>query len=290
LQRRLIRTETANFAFYAETSDYTGQTFQDRKLMSNSIWISATVLDWEFSILSDHFCPDGEWKKAYSYWSHAERTLSTASTEFHLIDVVTSLNRALKHRLKTLADLYSFKRIPIGDNPDKVLEQLEYFGIIRPLMLSLLIGVRNTVEHEYVSPPQSDRCGDFVEFIWYFLRSTDVLAGRIVDSLQIKFPGENDDYFCLELRTGPYNDWRYQIGGAIRSSLVSVEQKANHFHVTLTKQQTWLQEAEELRKHGIEPIHERELCRNLDDLRFVGNITGPGNLLRVITERFFSVL
>jgi hypothetical protein len=258
--------------------------------MANAIWISATVLDWEFSVLSDRICSDGEWKKAYSDWSHAERTLSTASTEFHLIDVVTSLNRALTHRVKTLADLYSFKRIPIREKPDKVLDQLEYFGIIRPLMLNRLIGVRNTVEHEYVSPPQSDKCGEFVEFIWYFLRSTDVLANRIVDSLQIKFPGENDDYFCLELRTGPSNKWRYEIGGAIRSPLVSAEQKANHFRVALTKQQTWLQEAEELRKHGIEPIPERELRRNLDDLNFVGNIVGSGNLLRVITEKFFSVL
>jgi hypothetical protein len=192
--------------------------------------------------------------------------------------------------VKLLTDLYIFKHIPIGTKPKKILDQLEYFGIIRPLMLNRLIEIRNSVEHEYVSPPELDRCKELVEFVWYFLRSTDVLANRVVNAIEIQSPDENDDYFCLELRTGPSNDWKYEIGGRIRSPFVAPENKGSHFRVELTKKKTWREKAEEMCKCSINPIQEKEIRRHPDDLSFVGAVTGPGDKIRILTERYFSAL
>src|SRR5207247_1310376 len=84
-----------------------------------------------------------------------------------------------RHRVSTLRQLYDLKRLPLPDRPKEDLALLEYLGLIRPMMLEKLIAIRNAYEHEDAAPPDIAACRDFVDLIWYFLRSTDMWVRHV---------------------------------------------------------------------------------------------------------------
>jgi hypothetical protein len=132
-----------------------------------------------------------EWFRAYEIWEHADLILQQTCNKFHLIDAITSLKRAVNHRLRLLDKLYKFKRIPIKEKPSELLQILHYMDIVRPIMVEKLIQIRNAVEHEDASPPDYEACKVFSEFVWYFLRSTDNLVREIVLTFNL-YPEESE--------------------------------------------------------------------------------------------------
>jgi hypothetical protein len=106
-------------------------------------------------------------------WLHAERLLAQdAASDFVRADALSTLKRAVNQRLKALEATYCFAEV----SPLKVkgtLSQLEGFGFIRTRLLRELMKIRNLVEHEDSPPPSQERCNEFLEFVWYFLRTTE---------------------------------------------------------------------------------------------------------------------
>jgi hypothetical protein len=141
-----------------------------------SIWLDPSWLSWK---------DNGPWwelldkKKAerpYEIHGHACNRLAHGTNELDRVDVITTLRRAVAQRVKVLRDVYGLRKLPIPNKPKGDFELLAYLGLVRPLMLRRLIDIRNIVEHEDSDPPTSEDCEIFADFVWYFLRSTDVLV------------------------------------------------------------------------------------------------------------------
>lgn len=89
---------------------------------------------------------------------------------------------AIDLRLQHLRNIYGLRRLakqaqwPAGDGEG--LKTLERLGLVRPLILRELKEVRDAVEHEDAAHPDVDACRNYVDLVWYFLRSTDIFVSR----------------------------------------------------------------------------------------------------------------
>jgi hypothetical protein len=116
------------------------------------MWLTPKILEWEPRVSIGREFKDESWRRAYSILSHAEHLLEQSSSELFRVDAITTLKRAVDHRLRLLDETYEFRRIPIGNKPSGNLELLNYLGIAQPKMVQKLIEIRNSVEHEHTDP------------------------------------------------------------------------------------------------------------------------------------------
>jgi len=105
--------------------------------------------------------------------THAEQTLQSSATDLDRANAILEMRRSISRRIRLLDERYSLRSIPIKEKPSDFLKLLEFVGVVRPTMLQQLIDIRDGVEHEDAEPPDLERCKVFLEFIWYFLKSTD---------------------------------------------------------------------------------------------------------------------
>lgn len=260
-----------------------------KKNKKEEFLLKSDFLNWKIRVQMSSVYSDEDWKRSYDYWKHSENLLLNPTTEFQRIDIITSLNRAITHRLKRLNELYSFKKIPLKEKPSKLLEQLEYFGLIRPIMLEQLISVRNAVEHDHISPPENDKCNEYLEFVWYFLRSTDRLVRQVTESLIFYNPDENDPFYSIEVRTGSKYNWQLGIGGWLRFIKAYSSNDDNNFIVILNKKKIYKEWLKQLGEY-YSKIFANSSGRNPNDFYFQGNISGPGNLMKELIEIYFSAI
>jgi hypothetical protein len=246
------------------------------------MWLSPEILSWNAYIDDRLYKEDAEGERAYQIWAHAEEILKQHIDAFHLVDVVTTLKRAMSHRLQFLKDSYKFEAIPVKKNPQRIIEQLAFWGIIRPTMLTKLIDIRNALEHEDATPPTHERCIELLDFVWYFLRSTDSLA--VGPPIAFVLYIESGDTYDLALKTGPKNKWRIDFGGWINASLLSDSKKEEWFEIQISRQET----RDEVRRYNelASKAHEK---KKEDDLLVEGTITGPENKMQQIYERYFKL-
>ena len=250
------------------------------------MWLSREFLDWYAFVQSDQENEDKDREGANRIWMHAEEILMQYHDELHLVDAVTSLKRAMSHRLNLIEKTYSFGRIPVGGQPRRTIEQLAFWGIVRPTMLIRLIEIRNAVEHENVSPPPHERCLELLDFVWYFLRSTDRLV--LYTPQQVVFAMEVDtdgDYtYSVVLEADPPKSWQLDFGGWINVSLLSQVEQKNWFQINVNKQKT----RDEVRKWDSEAA-KAHAHRRKDDVWIEGTIMGPERPLRELLERYFRL-
>ena len=207
--------------------------------MYNDLWISNKVLDWkacESSSSSD--LNMGE--RAYGILDHALTILNNHSSPLYMVDVVTTLKRAVNHRLKTLNKIYEFDTIPINSKPIGLLRQLEFFGIIKPLMLQELLKIRNDVEHNDRTPPKKIYCQKLYEFVWYFLRSTDVIASKKVESMSLLPSGKlaEDCIYWIAVTMNAKSIWKINMSGWFHANLLFAVDKNNTFRLNVNKAET----------------------------------------------------
>ena len=130
---------------------------------NNRVWLSPEVLQW-FNYSGSGAEPDVAIRlRAYEIWNHAERVLRHAESDLQLVDVITTLKRAIDHRVRALDEIYSFGSIPIRDKPSEVLSILESLEVVRPLMFRNLLEIRNAVEHQDAPPPDQKNCQVFLD-------------------------------------------------------------------------------------------------------------------------------
>ncbi len=255
--------------------------------MKKDLWLSSEVLEWHASLESTTEYDSRNWKRAYDIWSHAEQILIQPLEDgLYLVDAVNTLKRAKDHRLRILKKLYSFKSIPIKNKPPDLLEQMAYFGIIRPIMLRQLLTVRNEIEHQDVSPPKYNECKELLEFSWYFLRSTDSLARSTVSSFTLIPPEEsstNYDYW-LRIETGLEVNWVTEVNGWLYPSLISHRAKDSFMYLKLTRIET---QAEFSKRQGMASTGQG---KNPEDIYINGVVRGPVDCLNKIFQHYFALL
>lgn len=185
------------------------------------MFISGQVLDWNYhsengSGLSLDEENETVWR-AHEIWRYANLLISPESSEFVLSDVIANLKRAVNHRLQALSRSYCFDTLPFSSQK-RVLEKLQFYGIIRPAMLKELFAVRNSIENRDVSPPNYEQCSRYVDFVWYFLKSTDSVLLMKVDDVIFSSPiGQHD-----ELRFVPEfeGSWRILVHGELSEEYI----------------------------------------------------------------------
>jgi hypothetical protein len=191
-----------------------------------NIWISPDIFEWNTVVETTTYFEDGAWRRPYAIWQHAEKLLNNPDTQFNRVDIVTSLKRSIDSRIRLLDHIYEFRKIPIKGKPQGYIELLHLLGIIRYRMVQKLVDIRNAVEHSDSEPPNIEDCAEFIEFTWYFLRSTDVLARRKINQFLFESPdSDRTDLlaanYSVEVEFNHNNNWVPQIHAWLLPYLVS---------------------------------------------------------------------
>lgn len=204
------------------------------KAETNTVWISAELLDWDYNPTSSGSTKI-DWYRPYDIWSHAEELLNKPTTNLYLVDAITTLKRAVNQRLSQLNEIYCFDQIPVTEKPKRLLEQLAFWELVRPSMLKQLIDIRNAVEHEDAVPPTQERCFEFLDFVWYFLRSTDFLARTLIDEVEFE---DDEIHYRIDLFINPNPNWDIKLGGSISHSMLSLTDISGWIRLELEHMQT----------------------------------------------------
>ena len=251
----------------------------------NPVWLSPEFLEW-------YNCSGGGTEphvslrlRAYEIWNHAKKVLEHASTELELVDVITSLKRAIDHRLRALDEIYSFRSIPITSKPTQLLGILELFEIIRPLMFHNLVEIRNAVEHEDALPPDKKSCQVFLEFAWYFFRSTDRMLQIVSNEIHF-YTSRLQNSHWMELKYGPDKDWNPSIRGWIPPHMFSTVFNGNWMAVLCDKIETY-GELTERETQGNNQVWNPHEGLSAEDIYVHGRIRGPEAVIVSITKVYF---
>lgn len=113
--------------------------------------------------------------------------------------------------MKSLRTTYCIDALPF-DGTKKVLEKFQHYGLIRPTLIKELIGVRNEIEHEDVLPPNIESCNRYLDYVWYFIKSTDSLLYMQINDIVFTQPDENGQLkFTVKFESG----WRILVRGTV---------------------------------------------------------------------------
>jgi hypothetical protein len=257
-----------------------------------ALWLSPKFLDWDplvdMSIAGDLT----SWRRAYEHWSHAEQLLKIQSDELYRVDVTTTLKRAVDHRIRLLDQTYDFQGIPVKAKPSGSLARLEWLGIVRPTMVRKLLDIRNAVEHSDHEPPEAERCHEFLEFVWYFLRSTDLLVRRPVEvfTLTPNDSGLDPEHYEVEIEINRAAGWVPKLHGWLLANMVSMQSQPEWVFVSFEKLET--REAVVARERKpIDPAGwDTGRGMEANDLHVRGEVRGPSDQLLKLLRRYFEAV
>jgi len=248
------------------------------------MWISPVVFDWEPMVESSTDFTSSRWKRSYELWSHAEQILNKSTTEFERANLIMNLRKAVDRRVRLLDERYSFRAIPVKDKPSDKLVLLEFVGVVRPRMLQKLIAIRNVVEHDDAKPPDPENCEVFLEFTWYFLRSTDMIMQRVVDRITFT---DNENGCWVELGINPPDRWLPLLRGWLPASLISDEFRDGWPAVRIKRIAT---RATELSRLQEEESDDTGLGNRTCDRFFEAEVRGPTETLKKIYKLYFETV
>ena len=177
-----------------------------------------------------------EWKRSYEIWNHAETRLNASTNDEDRADVVSILRRVLNHRIRRLRKYY-LDRLSFQGKPAGAIEQLELVGAAKPTMAHNLLKIRNSIEYQDRKPPTKKRCCELLEFVWYFLRSTDPLIASVANGIEAKKYGKHyaNTPYGFELSFERETKWRMKISGNFESTDVSFLEKSGWLNVVTDK-------------------------------------------------------
>ena len=209
--------------------------YLDERFLSWNLWISSWV---EI---------DGDVRaRAEALLERSESHIRTHKSKDCRADCLLTLKRALNQRLKALEEIHEFKKLDIPDKPKNYFELMEKIGVVRPLLLEKLLKIRNNIEHDDSDPPSYNQCKEFVDVVWYFLKSTNKLVS--IKAKTVTFQKLNGDgtetQYGGELRVGPNHFERVEIHGLFpKSYLKENAQKINcislNAEIMHTKEERW---------------------------------------------------
>lgn len=178
--------------------------YLDERFLSWNLWISSWVEN------------DGDVRaRAEALLERSESHIRTHKSKDCRADCLLTLKRALNQRLKALEEIHEFKKLDIPDKPKNYFELMEKIGIVRPLLLKKLLKIRNSIEHDDTDPPSYNQCKEFVDVVWYFLKSTNKLVS--IKPTYVTFQKLNGDgmetEYSGELKVEPNHFERVEICG-----------------------------------------------------------------------------
>jgi hypothetical protein len=239
----------------------------------NCLWLNPTILTWNAEPAAERKKED-LWRRPYEMWSHAESLLQTDASKFQRTDALTTLKRTVDRRVQQLHIFLNLKNLPIANKPSGNLELLEYVGLLRPMMLQHLIEIRNAVEHKDAPPPTVKELNTFLDFVWYFMRSTDNALRHPLDKFHMQ-PGDLDEIspYSFEVTLSPNTNWIPKINGYVEPDMLSAEAKKGWLVVNVRRTETRKQMMNRLRRYFFEMAG--GLGKKPDDIHLVCEVRGP---------------
>jgi hypothetical protein len=186
------------------------------------MYLSSEFFTWPYDYDSQTGFSEDFVYRAHEIWRHAKDCIADDPTEFDRVDCISSLRRAINHRLKSITNGYRFDELPSLRPKKQALEKFRDYGIVRPALIKDLLDVRNLIEHDDAKPPTTDRCSYYVDIVWYFLKSTDSLVTMHIDLLVYQEDGDNSS---LEFQVRPPKGWAVTVRGRIRKELLLTTQE-----------------------------------------------------------------
>jgi len=254
-----------------------------------AVWLSPEILDWEpWCCSSSNIEENSGPSRALQHWIHAYEILEQYSDEMHLIDAIATLKRSVDHRSRVLNRAYSFKKIPYMDKRKKILDQLETLGAVRPLMLRQLKDLRNKIEYQDATPPETGRCREIADFVWYFLRSTDRLVKETVTGIELT--PLNESSYVLSIWMGPKNDWAtIKVSGWVWPSLLSSTETEGWIKLALDRIESREQATLRLKDSRLPIRVGVGRGKNPEDMWVAGVMTLPSTAFLRLAKIYFSV-
>lgn len=204
------------------------QILAHNKIMTG--WYNPVFLEYEAHVVSWTMGEIYSWKRPFEHVSHAEGLLQNGENEFFRIDIITTLKRAIDHRLKLLNKLYCWKKIPYK-LPNDELQKLETLGVVKKNMLLNLYKIRNEVEHQDKSIPTLAKCIELTEVTWYFLKSTNHLVINVPSELWFTDESESE---LSKVEIEPQKNWRINISTKEKSKNFSFPPIEGWIKVSIT--------------------------------------------------------
>ena len=141
-----------------------------------SFWLADEVLNWSAESEGGHILDTRKAQRAYDHLSRAEHFLNSPKpASADRADCISNLRKALTHRLHLFEDVYNLRPALNKGQKRAYLAVLAEAGVVRPFLLERLLKVRNAIEYRDAAPPSVARCHEFIDVVWYLLRSTDSL-------------------------------------------------------------------------------------------------------------------
>lgn len=157
---------------------------------------------------------------------------STTATEHDRADCLSNLRKCLTHRLKHFEEVYNLRQSLDSPKKRPYLEILANVGLVRPLLIQELLILRNDVEYNDACPPDTAKCRQLVDVMWYFLRSTDGLIHiQRTDVALAPIEHEFDSEYGCSCQLEYTPAFQMDVSGWFPSDLVSAVEKPMHIEV-----------------------------------------------------------
>jgi hypothetical protein len=195
-----------------------------------TIYISTDFLNYysypEFVDYND----DNNYKRPFEILKHAEDILSRDINNEYISDAIININRAITLRLKDIKRKFNFEGIPYLRNKD-LWSRLEELGLIRKHLINEINKLRNLIEHEDKGIPEINLCKLYLEFTWYFLKSTNLLCIRKLETINF----EIDEYYWVDCKIDFDQKWETTIYGWFDFTRTSNEYKDGYLLVNANR-------------------------------------------------------
>ncbi|HHK8465214.1 TPA: hypothetical protein ACQYBX_004467 [Vibrio parahaemolyticus] len=216
------------------------------------LFVSNDILKWKATAFTYACNESMEWHKCYSYLEHSEKLLSISDGKHFNADVISNLKKAIDHRIKHLAKQFKLKSLGKIFGIPTTYELLAALKVIRPIMLAKLLDVRNSLEHQFSEPPKTERCAEYLEFVWYFLKSTDSLAKEV--RFDVSLEHHELEHLWLTFDVNPDTDWNVMVSGWIPEQNVFESANSDTFKIIASEYRRGSDKLKALEKEQPDPL------------------------------------
>lgn len=261
----------------------------------DKIWVAPSIIGEPPMVVGYIQTDPKRWRRAHEIWLHAKELMDISQDASYRVDVITTIKRAVNQRLSELNGIYKFEKMPVHAKSNRLLDHLEFFGIIRPSLLRRLIDIRNAIEHEDESPPDWNRCLEFLDFVWYFLRMTDSLSQKY--TTELSFEGADVDSTGLfSVLSFDLSDWSIEASGWCPETDFSLSEVKKWICIESAEVRTRAHaRAKRDRRiaragtRGVSVADAMEIPGNRRDVAVRGRVVGDEAMLNRIFQMYFSM-
>jgi hypothetical protein len=218
-------------------------------------------------------------------WEFSRKLIEENDDRENLSEGIIALKRSYDKRHKTITTNYPFDNIDFDSKTSskRKLELLEQYGLIRLFLIRKLLDIRNLIEHADKLPPRKSECQELLDYVWYFLKSTDELVLNVPNIVQVK---KENSFVSIDLNMEESSEANANVVFNFRAyttlDTLSFVKKHNHFCLNNLQIVSERKELEE-----IEPFEKSHLFYNNNAIFIKGKLT-DGNDQYLILKKILS--